>query len=77
MKDLIDNSEVERVLAKLEELEDEGLAVELLKKFNDATRELGLLVMNKEEGLDHEEWKNKCDQAKKKVDAVLEQIDKL
>lgn len=77
MKDLIDNSEVEKVLAKLEELEDQELAVKLLKKFNDATRELGTLLMNQEEGLDHEEWKSQCDMAKKQVDAVLAEIEKL
>lgn len=77
MKDLIDNTEVEKVLAKLEELEDEELAVKLLKDFNDVTRELGSLLMNKDQNLNHDEWKEQCDKAQKQVDAVLAKIEKL
>jgi hypothetical protein len=77
MKDLIDNTEVEKVLAKLEQLEDEELAVKLLREFNDATRELGTMLMNKDQSLTHEEWKEQCDKAKQQVDAVLAQIEKL
>jgi divalent metal cation (Fe/Co/Zn/Cd) transporter len=77
MKEVIDNTEVERVLAKLEELEDESLAVELLKEFNDATREHGQLLLNKDQNLDHEEWKKQCDQAQKRVESVVSKINEL
>ncbi|MCF8058846.1 MAG: hypothetical protein K9K67_06105 [Bacteriovoracaceae bacterium] len=77
MKDLIDNTEVERVLTKLEEIEDEALAVELLKEFSDATRELGRLLLNQDDSLSHEEWKSECDKAKIKVDNVLNKVNSL
>ncbi len=77
MKDLIDNTEIERVLAILEGLENEALAVEYLKKFNDATREFGQLLMNQEDGLGHEEWKKKCDRAKEEVEKIVDEIQKL
>ncbi|MEC7278347.1 MAG: hypothetical protein VXV96_18640 [Bdellovibrionota bacterium] len=77
MKDLIDNTEIERVLAKLEELEDESLAVELLKEFNEATRDFGQLLLNQDQRLDHKEWKNQCDKARLRVEAVVTRIDEL
>lgn len=77
MKNFIDNTEVEQVLAKLETLEDETMAVQLLKEFNDSTKNLGVLLMNKEQALDHVEWKKQCDQAKDKVDQIIEKINSL
>lgn len=77
MKDLIDNTEIERVLEKLEGLENEALAVEYLKKFNDATKEFGQLLLNQEQALDHEEWKKACDRAKKQVETIVEEIENL
>lgn len=74
MKNMIDNTEVEQVLAKLESLEDEALAVQLLREFNDSTKELGVLLMNKDQSLDHEEWKKQCDDAKDKVDSIVVKI---
>ena len=37
MSDILDNKEIEVVMEILENLEDEVLAVELLKKFNDGS----------------------------------------
>lgn len=77
MKDLIDNIEVEKVLNTLESLEDEDLAVTLLREFNDSTRELGQLLMNKDQNLDHDAWKVECDKAKERVDLILKKINSL
>lgn len=74
---MIDNTEVEKVLAKLEELEDEAMAVQLLKEFNDATREHGGLLLNKDQNLDHEEWKNQCDKAGARVQEIINKINEL
>jgi predicted transcriptional regulator len=74
---MLDTGQMDQVIAKLESLEDEELAVKLLKEFNDRTKALGELIMNKDEALDHEEWKQKCDEAKEKVDELLERIDRL
>jgi vacuolar-type H+-ATPase subunit H len=75
--DMIDNTEIENVLTKLEEIDDEVLAVELLKEFNDSTRELGRLLLNQDDSLNHEEWKTICDKAKNRVDTILKKINSL
>ena len=74
MQDLIDNSDMQAVLDKLENLEDEQLANELLKEFNDRTKVLGKLIMNLDKELSSDEWKQRCDEAKKSVDEILQQI---
>ena len=74
---MLDTAQMDGVIAKLESLEDEELAVKLLKEFNDKTKILGELIMNKDDSFDHEEWKRKCDEAKEKVDELLERIDRL
>ena len=43
---MIDNKEIQRILDKLENLEDEVLAVELLKEFNRSSSDLGKLLLN-------------------------------
>lgn len=74
MQDLIDNSEMQEVLDKLENLEDEQLANQLLKEFNDRTKVLGQLIMNLDKNLTSDEWKARCDEAKKQVDETLQKI---
>ena len=77
MNDIIDNKEVNEILQILEELEDEKLAVDLLKRFNEATRNLGVLVVNKDPRISHDEWKALCDNAQKEVDEIVEVIKSL
>ncbi|MFT6071245.1 MAG: hypothetical protein ACJAT2_003358 [Bacteriovoracaceae bacterium] len=74
MEDLIDNSHMQEILDKLENLEDEKLANELLKEFNDKTMTLGKLIMNLDKNLSSEEWKEQCSTAKAAVDEVLQKI---
>lgn len=71
---LIDNSDIDKVMQALENIEDEQLGVELLKKFNDRTKELGELLLNHDPKLDHAHWKVQCDDAKKAVDEVVKEI---
>ncbi|OFZ27550.1 MAG: hypothetical protein A2381_18785 [Bdellovibrionales bacterium RIFOXYB1_FULL_37_110] len=71
---IIDNQEIDLIMEKLESLEDEKLAVLLLKEFNDATGNYGKLLMNKDLSLTHEEWKKNCDQAQSKVDRIVKKI---
>ncbi len=77
MSDIIDNSEVNMIMEKLENLEDEVLAVELLKEFNRKTKRLGELVLNQDAQLSHDEWKNLCDQAQEEVDEIVNRIKSL
>ena len=62
------------VMAKLEELEDEEMAVALLKEFNDKTSRFGLLMRNLDPDLEHDEWKRECDMAQQEVDIVVAKI---
>lgn len=71
---MIDNSDIERILEKLENLEDEELAVSLLKEFNRSSSELGRLLLNLDNSLTHAEWKNRCDQAKLALDEIIKKI---
>ncbi len=73
----IDNTELDEIMDKLENLEDEELAVVMLKEFNQATTKLGELLMNLNKDLSHGEWKAACDEAKKEVDRIVEEIKSL
>ena len=74
---MLDNVELESLMAKLEECEDEQLAVELLRELNDATSKYGKLLLNQNEELPHDQWKEECDKAKVRVDKVTAQIKEL
>lgn len=74
MKDMLDNTEVMAIMEKLEELEDEELAVELLREFNERTKKLGTLVMNQDESIPHDEWKIMCDDARDAVEEIVVKI---
>jgi hypothetical protein len=74
---MIDNSEIENILDKLENMEDELLAVELLKEFNCASAELGRILLNLDSKLTNEEWISQCELAQKNLDNIREKINKL
>jgi hypothetical protein len=74
---MIDNSEIERILEKLENLKDEKLAVELLKEFNRASSELGKLLLNLDKSLTQEEWKILCGKAQSRLDQIVIKIDQI
>ncbi len=74
---MIDNSEVNRILEKLENHHDEDEAVVLLKEFNAASSLLGKLLLNLDKSLPHDIWKNSCDEAKKQLDQVVGKINAL
>lgn len=71
---MIDNSEIERILEILENLENEELAVSLLKEFNLASSELGRLLLNLDGTLTHDEWKRRCDHAKLELENIIKKI---
>ncbi len=71
---MLDNAELESLMGKLEELEDEELAVVLLREFNDATSSYGKLLLNQNQELSHEQWKEDCDKAKERVDSIIKKI---
>tara|TARA_R110000868_G_scaffold129349_2_gene338011 strand:- start:1434 stop:1658 length:225 start_codon:yes stop_codon:yes gene_type:complete len=71
---VFDNSEIEELLTKLENMEDELAAAQLLGEFNSKSKVLGQLLMNTDQTLSNEQWKQQCDLAKKELDLVLEKI---
>lgn len=74
---MLDNAELEVLMSKLEEHEDEELAVQLLRELNDATSSYGKLLLNQNQNLSHEQWKSDCDNAKMRVDNIIQKIQDL
>ena len=74
---MIDNKEMNRILSKLEDCEDEEKAVMYLKKFNSQSKILGKLLLNLDKSLAHDEWKRQCDQAQKELDRIVAEIEAL
>jgi hypothetical protein len=74
---MIDNNELNQILEKLENLEDEELAVELLREFNHASSELGKLLLNLDQTVGHTEWKILCDKAQLRLDKIVKKIELL
>ena len=70
----LDNQEINGILEKLENLEDEKLAVELLKEFNGASQKLGKLLLNLDKTLAHGEWKKLCDKAQDDLNKIIKRI---
>lgn len=71
---MIDNSEHEEILKILEDMDNQELAVQLLKKLNDTSSELGKLILNQDSNLEHDQWKEECDKLKSKLDVIIEEI---
>lgn len=74
---MLDNQEINEILEKLENLEDEELAVELLREFNLASKKLGKLVLNLDKSIPHEEWKKECNVAQEELNSVIKRINNL
>jgi len=73
----IENVELDQIMEKLELIEDEQLAVTLLKEFNEKTKLLGQLITNRDPNLSHSEWERLCSDAKKNVDNVVKKIEEV
>lgn len=71
------NDELEAIIEKLEVLEDEELAVQLLKELNALSSQHGKLILNRDPSLSHDEWKKSCDEVSEKLDQLIEKISKL
>ncbi len=74
MNDIIDMSEMNALMEILENMEDEQLAAQLLKKLNDKTKDHGQLIINRDPNMSHAEWKVLSDEAKAQVDLVVNEI---
>ena len=74
---MLDNKEINELLEILENLDNEELAVELLKEFNSSSKDLGKLLLNLDKGLEHNDWKLECEVAQKRLDTVIARIHNL
>lgn len=74
---MLDNKDINVILEKLENMEDEELAVELLMEFNSCSGKLGKLLLNLDKNLAHDIWKNECDKARFALDTVVKKINDL
>ncbi|MGB0455007.1 MAG: hypothetical protein ACPGJV_14955 [Bacteriovoracaceae bacterium] len=70
----LDTSLLAEVMEKLENMDDQELAVKFLKEFNDKTAEHGKLILNQDEKLSNDEWQELCLKSKKKVDELVRKI---
>lgn len=73
----VENNDLNEIMEILERLDDEKLAVELLKEFNDKTKAHGQLLLNMNASLTNDEWKQLCDKAHKEVESVVQKIKSL
>jgi hypothetical protein len=71
---MLDNKEINEILEKLENLDDEELAVELLGEFNAASKKLGKLVLNLDKTIPHDEWKKQCDETQLELNNIINRI---
>ncbi len=73
---MFDSSKFDEVMKKLESLADEQLAADLLRRFSASQSLIGKLLLNRDESLDHSEWKERCDKANAVLADVLKEIDR-
>lgn len=73
----VENNDLNEIMEILERLDNEKLAVELLKEFNDKTKAHGQLLLNMNANLTNDEWKDQCDKARKEVESVVSKIKSL
>lgn len=71
---MFDNSEFTAIIEKLEALNDEELAAKLLSKFSKSQSRLSTLLLNNDESLSHDKWKDMCDKEKIHFENILEEI---
>lgn len=71
---MIENTELDKIMTILESLEDEELAVTMLRKFNEKSSNAGKLILNHDQNLDNDLWKKQCDEAQKELNEVVREI---
>ena len=74
---MIDNNEMERVLNLIENLPDNDLSIKLLKEFSEKHKNFSKSLFDKNPEISHDEWKQKCTQAKLEIDNFLSRLESL
>jgi len=70
----VENVELSEIMEKIECIEDDQAAIDLLKDFNLKTKKLGNLIMNRDVELSHKSWEAQCKEAKKEADLIVKKI---
>lgn len=70
----VENVELSEIMEKIECIEDDQAAIDLLKDFNLKTKKLGNLIMNRDVELSHNSWEAQCKEAKKEADLIVKKI---
>lgn len=73
----IDLDETHEILAILEDMDDEALALKLLKDFNDASKELSNAIIEAGAIDQNDEWKKKLESKKGNLIKIINRIKKI
>jgi len=74
---MLDTKEMERVLNLIESLPNDEISIELLKEFSQRHKNFSKILFDKDPGLSHDEWKQKCNQAKVEIDEFLVRLESM
>ena len=74
---MFDTSEFDKIIEKLEQLKDEVLAAQLLQKFSKQQSKVSKLLLNRDEQLSNEEWKELCDKENLILSNIIKEIDEV
>jgi hypothetical protein len=74
---MIDTKEMERILNLIESLPDNDTSVSLLKEFSEKHKNFSKILFDTNPKLSHDEWKQKCTQAKVEIDEFLGRLESM
>lgn len=71
---MFDMNELNRLTEKLENMQDQQLAIKYLSSFSQTKSSFDQLVANRDTDLSHDEWKKQCDKLQRQLNLLVEQI---
>ena len=74
---MLDTTEMERVLGLIENLPDNEVSIRFLKEFSEKHKNFSKILFDKSPEISHEEWKQKCAQAKLEIDDFLSRLESM
>ena len=74
---MLDTTEMERVLSLIESLPDNEVSIKFLKEFSEKHKNFSKILFDKNPELSHDEWKQKCTQAKLEIDEFLSRLESM
>lgn len=74
---MLDTKEMERILAMIESLPDDEVSIKFLKEFSEKHKNFSKILFDKNPQISHDEWKQKCSQAKLEIDEFLSRLESI